>query len=303
MSTGLSIRLFLTEGTPGSLTTLEIVNWTGHVISASRPDLAATLRRPECKKSGVYILSGQHPENEDIEEVYIGEADTIETRLRVHQQPERRGGKDFWDRVLIITSKDSNLTKSHVRYLESLLIEEAKKAGRSMVVNNTNPPLPSLPESDESDMKYFFNQLMVVLPILGENAFRTPNTTEAKPPISPNPTEDRLEIFELRVPRNGIRARMSFIDGEYVVKSGSLALRHQTGNYKDGYVRLRKSLEGNGTLVNVNDTLFKFSRDAAFTSPSAAAAVVTGRSTNGKLAWKVEGTETTFGEWLEERSR
>lgn len=38
-----------------------------------------------------------------------------------------------------------------------------------------------------------------------------------------------------------------------------------------------------------------------FASPSAAAACVLGRNSNGRLEWKVEGTKTSFGAWQESR--
>jgi hypothetical protein len=39
--------------------------------------------------------------------------------------------KDFWERTVVIVSKDENLTKSHVRYLESRLIKLAQEARRA----------------------------------------------------------------------------------------------------------------------------------------------------------------------------
>jgi hypothetical protein len=39
MSTGKSVRLFLADGTPGGLLTAEIMNWTGHLVTAPRSDL------------------------------------------------------------------------------------------------------------------------------------------------------------------------------------------------------------------------------------------------------------------------
>ena len=40
-----------------------------------------------------------------------------------------------------------------------------------------------------------------------------------------------------------------------------------------------------------------FSENYAFTSPSAAGAMVTGRSCNGQLAWVVQGTSETYQAW------
>jgi hypothetical protein len=41
----------------------------------------------------------------------------------------------------------------------------------------------------------------------------------------------------------------------------------------------------------------RFTRDHVFASPSAAAAVVTGRQSNGRIEWKIDGSATTFGDW------
>ena len=121
---GKQIKLFLVDGSPGGLTTAEITNWTGHVLSAARSDLAELLRRDEAQRTGAYLLLGEDEEAVGNTRCYIGEADVVAERLRYHQRE-----KEFWDRVVVITSKDANLTKAHGRYLESRLIELATRAG------------------------------------------------------------------------------------------------------------------------------------------------------------------------------
>lgn len=119
MSVGKQVRIYLVDGTPGGLVTAEIMNWTGHAIAAPRSDVAELLKRPEAHKTGIYVLLGDDPEATGGTAAYVGEGDEIATRLRQHARPESQGGKDFWDRVVIFTSKDANLTKAHARYLES----------------------------------------------------------------------------------------------------------------------------------------------------------------------------------------
>jgi hypothetical protein len=65
---GKQIKLFLVDGTPGGLTTAEITNWTGHVFSARRSDLADLLKREEAQRTGVYLLLG----NPDSGQVWTG---------------------------------------------------------------------------------------------------------------------------------------------------------------------------------------------------------------------------------------
>jgi hypothetical protein len=64
-----------------------------------------------------------------------------------HARAEAQGGKDFWDRAIVLTSKDANLTKAHGRYLESRLITLAQQARRSRLINGTAPPPLPLPET------------------------------------------------------------------------------------------------------------------------------------------------------------
>ena len=52
-----------------------------------------------------------------------------------------------------------------------------------------------------------------------------------------------------------------------------------------GMVELRQELIGNGVLA-AEVGGYRFSQDDVFTSPSTAAAVVLGRSANGRIEWK-----------------
>ena len=67
--------------------------------------------------------------------------------------------KDFWTRACIVTSKDLNLTKAHVRYLESRFVELTKAADRANIANGNEPAPKSLPESDVADMEFFISQV------------------------------------------------------------------------------------------------------------------------------------------------
>ena len=132
---------------------------------------AALLKRPEAGRTGIYVLLGDDPNSLGGTIAYIGEGDDVSKRLYQHARPEDQGGKDFWDRAIVLTSKDTNLTKAHARYLESRLITLAQQANRARLVNGTAPPPLPLPEADISDMEYFIAQAKIVLPVLGVNLF------------------------------------------------------------------------------------------------------------------------------------
>lgn len=304
MTAGKSIRLLLADGTPGGLLTAEIMNWTGHVVAAPRSDLAALLKRPEAGRTGIYMLLGDDPNSLSGTIAYIGEGDDVSKRLYQHARPEDQGGKDFWDRAIVLTSKDANLTKAHARYLESRLITLAQQANRAVLVNGTAPsPLP-LPEADISDMEYFISQAEIVLPVLGVNLLRSVTSSQVAGSgygSSLTATITRLSpTFALTLRKSGIAATAQEIDGEFTVFAGSTARRDWQG-VDDGYKRLRQMLEESDTLkLSVDGKSRTFTRNQVFASPSAAAAVVTGRSANGRVEWKVQGSGLSYGSWQSE---
>lgn len=298
MTQGRSIRLFLVDGTPNGLLTAEIMNWTGHVLTGPRSKLAELVQRPECGRTGVYFLVGPHPDDSLRTWVYIGESDDIAQRLKQHNRPEEQGGKDFWERVCLITSKDQNLTKAHAKYLESQLIQIATQTGRCALSNGTAHSYNNLPESDRADMAFFLEQIRIVLPVLGFDFLRelikpsAPVSSTVTAPVSCSPR------FTLEIPRYRISAQGQEVDGEFFVLKGSKARAEWVGTER-GYQGLFKQLVAEGVLVVDGSDHLQFSDDFAFSSPSAAAAVVSGRSANGRTSWLVEGTGQTYAAWQE----
>jgi hypothetical protein len=290
--------LFLADGSPGGLLTAEIMNWTGHVVAAPRSDLAELLQRSETARTGIYILLGDDPETFGGTLAYLGEGDEVRTRLKQHARSEDQGGKDFWDRAIVLTSKDANLTKAHARYLESRFITLAQQASRSRLINGTAPPPLPLPEADVSDMEYFIAQAKIILPILGVNILRSTAaavshaaaTAPASPPAS-------SPVFELHLKKDGISATAREVDGEFTVLADSGARAAWTG-VEHAYKVLHEKLVRDGAILPCPDgRTMRFARDQVFASPSAAAAVVVGRTANGRNDWKMQGSGVSFGDW------
>lgn len=300
MTQGRSVRLFLVDGSPGGLITAEIMNWTGHVLTGPRSLLADLVQRPESGRTGVYFLIGNDPEGSPLPLIYIGESDDVATRLKQHNRAESNGGKDFWERVCLITSKDQNLTKAHVKYLESLLIRSAAGAGRCKVANGTSHEYVSLPESDRADMAFFMEQLRTILPVLGFDFLRT-----APRPPEPTPSTTTSQVaesprFVFTLPSFGLKAYAQERDGEFYVLKGSVARGNWEG-VDGGYKSQYEQVCASGALSAPERGKRYFQADTPFSSPSAAAAVVAGRSANGRISWVVEGTGATYGAWQEQR--
>ncbi|MGY4710671.1 GIY-YIG nuclease family protein [Mycolicibacterium sp. CBM1] len=264
------------------------------MLSARRSDLAELLKRDEAQRTGAYLLLGEDETAVENTRCYIGEADVVAERLRYHQRD-----KDFWDRVVVITSKDANLTKAHGRYLESKLIALATSAGRVTVENSTAPGVPALPEADASDMDYFLSQLQIVLPVLGVNAIRVPTPTA--PGKVEHPTGS--PVFHLRQAKLGVDASAQQIDGEFTMLAGSTVVPSWHGVGKadstrkayDTYRSHHQHLVDTGAIA-ATDGIGRLTRSVVFSSPSTAGAVALGRACNGRREW-ISDDGVLFGDW------
>lgn len=264
-----TIKIFLVHGDPKRLRTAELSNWTGKAVAGPRSEFEGVISREEAEGSGIYFLTGTDPESGK-SAIYIGEAECIRDRLKSHLQ------KDFWNQVAFFVSKDENLTKAHIRHLEGKLIEQAREAGRAVVVNNQSSGA-RLPESDRADLETFLEKVNQLLPVLGIELLVP---TAAKP-------EAELEVELLSCEIKGVKARGHLSPNGFVILSGSQAVlneRPSTQRYPWA-LNMRLKLKEEGSLAVASDSLV-FTRDVEFTSPSAAAAVVHGGHANGLTAWK-----------------
>jgi hypothetical protein len=265
-----TIKLFLVHGDPKRLRTAELSNWTGKAVSGPRTQFDGVLAREESDKSGIYFLTGTDPET-GRPAIYIGEAECIRDRVKNHND------KDFWSQVTFFVSKDENLTKAHIRYLEGQLLTLAKTAGRAVVIN-TQGSGSKLPESDRGEMEVFLEKINQLLPVLGIEllvpmaGLKTPDA-----PIS------KLLYCEIK----GLKATGFRSANGFLIQKGSEAVASERpSSEKWPWTRnLRQKLKDDGVLTANEDRLL-FTRDIEFGSPSAAAAVVHGGHANGLTAWK-----------------
>jgi hypothetical protein len=264
-----TIKIFLVHGDPKRLRTAELSNWTGKAVAGPRSEFDSVLSREESQKSGVYLLTGIDPETGK-SAVYIGEAEAIKDRVKGHLD------KDFWNHIAFFTSKDENLTKAHIRYLEGRLIEQAKQAGRAVVINSQGSG-SRLPESDREDMEIFLEKIHQLLPVLGVEVL-VPRTINAA-----GVAELELLFCEIK----GLKATGHLTPNGIVVLAGSQAVlidRPSSQKYPWA-LNMRKRLIDDGVLASKMDH-FLFTQDAEFSSPSAAAAVIHGGHANGLISWK-----------------
>lgn len=259
-----TIKLFLVHGTPNGLRTAELSNWSGKALAAPRTDISYLSKRDELSNPGIYILTGVTPDTGD-RAVYIGEAENVSKRLKNHSS------KDFWNSVVVFVSKDENLTKAHIRYLEGALIQRAQSAGKAFLMNAVSSGA-KLPESDAAEMDVFLQQCLQLLPVLGVSDFS--DTGES--------LEEHADLLYCSI--KGLVATGRRTPNGFVVHAGSQAIlehRPSATSMKGKRTRLVERgilVEGEGCLI--------FTKDVEFGSPSTAGGVVRGGNTNGLTNWK-----------------
>ena len=274
MKFGKTIKIFLIDGDPNGRMTCELSNWTGKAYKIPRIKIKECTDRDDLKNTGVYLLLGKDEEGN--EQVYIGEAETILTRLYQHLTQ-----KDFWNEAIIFVSKDDNLNKAHIKYLENRLYETATSVNRYKIENNIIPTQSSISESDKSEMEEYLENIKVLVNALGHKLFEGKRENQNK---ATKPTAE----FTLTNPRENANAVGVPTSEGFVVYKGSILSTTTTPKIPEGLKRVRDELIKNGKAI-LKDTNFELIEDVVFNSPSQAAGVVLGKSANGLTEWRING--------------
>lgn len=274
MILGKSIRIYLKDGTVSGIKQAEVVNHTIQALSCPRnklSDLNKYFSR-ESNRPGVYFLLGEDEYNN---KVYIGESENVWDRLKNHDTK-----KDFWSEVILFTSKDENLTKSHVKYLESKLINITQNADRYKIDNSVSPSLTSLPLADQDSMEDFILNVKILNGALGHKFLENPvyvsdrtivdiPLTTANSTVQVNKSTGHLKLY-LKVKDVNAEA-IQTDEGMVVLEDSSVSDKIRPF----GYSTLREKLIKEGIILSSNGKLY-FSKKYLFESPSAAAAVILG---------------------------
>ncbi len=272
-SFGKTIKLFLIDGEPNCRMSCELSNWTGKAFKIPRKQVKQCSDRIELQSTGVYILLGKSENVEAGVQIYIGEAEVIYKRLIEHLST-----KDFWNEVICFVSKDENLNKAHIKYIENSLYEIAKNVDRSEILNGNIPNKPNISESDQAEMEEFINNIKLMVNTLGYKIFDEL--------IQVNQTEEYREKVSVYInAARGANAIGQMTNEGFVVIKNSEVADTVTNSFPKAMIKMRDSLVKDGVLEK-NEGFYKFTKDYLFSSPSAAAAIVMGRSANGLNEWK-----------------
>lgn len=272
MTQPFSVRIFLVDGDPAGIKVVEKSNWTGVRLVFPQSLFGKAKARPELLRTGVYVLVGPG-ESAQRPRVYIGEGDPILPRLNQHELK-----KDWWTHAVCFTSKDQNLNKAHIQYLESRLVELAAAAKRCDLDNGNTPQPPSLSEADRADAEGFLQDVLLCMPILGHAFFEQASQAKA--------ISQRYHLSARGVQAEGFESSEGF-----VVVKGSHAATDDVPSMQAYLKEQRAAFVKDGLFV-VEGNHYVLTQDYTFPSPSTAASVMTGRNMNGREAWRTKEGRT-----------
>ena len=272
-----TIQIFLPDGSPRSIKIAEITNRTISAVFIPRNKLNQANKRDEIQNVGTYFLFGKNEEH-SLQQVYIGESEDCLKRLRDHNR-----SKDFWTHAVVMVSKTSALTKTHVKYLEYLAVKRAQESSRFYTENDKVPAAPFVTESMEADLLDSFETIQVLLETLGFPLF---DAIEEEPTLNKN-------ILSLKGKAQGveIEAKGDLVEDGFIVYKGSDAKLDTVPSCHYYLINLRNQLIKDNILIN-NGMHLSFNKNYVFSSPSTAGGVVLGRSTNGWTSWKSKDGKT-----------
>lgn len=280
MKLGKTIKLFLIDGDTNGRLTCELSNWTGKAYKLPRNTIKICTDRPEIQTTGVYMLLNKSADLSEKGQLYIGEAEDIFKRLTQHVKE-----KDFWNEAIIFISKDDNLNKAHIKYLENRLHEIASSVNRYELINSQKPTQSSISESDKAEMEEFLANILTLVNTLGYNAFEQIRQVDSK-----MQSEKEEELFYISAVRGANGIGKTTTEG-FVVFENSQVADPVTNSYPKTMQKLRDTLISEGVIIKKQDKLI-MKKDYLFSSSSSAAMIIMGRSANGLTEWKMKSGKT-----------
>ena len=162
---GKTVTTYLIDGDPKGTRYAFISNKICQMFVVPRSNLSYLNEQEKLQKPAFYVLIGEDDTTKP--QAYIGETENFKERVKDHDSK-----KAFWQKALIFVSKDADMTKADVQYLEHKAIAEAKKANTFILSDNKQTPkAPNLPEYQRDAMDEFFEDIKFLASFIGCNIF------------------------------------------------------------------------------------------------------------------------------------
>ena len=258
---GKTVTTYLIDSDPKGTQYSFISNKICQMFVIPRSNLAYLNEQEKLHKPAFYILIGEDEATKP--QAYIGETENFKERVKDHDSK-----KAFWQKALVFVSKDEDMTKADVQYLEYRAIAEAKQSN-SFVLNENKqiPKAPNLPEHQRDAMDEFFEDIKFLASFIGCGIFE----------IS-QPKEEHLFYTKGR----GCDAKGFYNSSGFTVLKGSMIVNNCTQSFQWKEKRGKMLKE----YATCNNGIWTMLSNKTFASPSTAAMFCLGRAANGWTEWK-----------------
>lgn len=155
-----TIKMLLYDGSLKGVTNISDSAWAiGNMYSAPRESISNLISRADCKRYGVYLLLSD-------KQVYVGQASDLERRTKQHL-----ADKSWWNRVILMTTKDDSFNASDIDYLESKLISLAAKAGTLDSDNKKKGNPQKVDEFRQAELDDYLEEALFLFELIGVKVF------------------------------------------------------------------------------------------------------------------------------------
>ena len=246
------------------------------------------------KRPGVYVLFGPNLED-DQDMIYIGEADPLGRRLIRHQAK-----KDFWNTAYIFTAQDDHLNKALIQYLEKELLSHAKDAERCRLDNEETGNNISLSPMDQADANAFLKNMLLCCPVMGLRAFEKLRQLDSisrqgikdEFPSSEGSHQQITTLYSLKG-KDGAEGKGYESPKGFTVLQGARWRKGHVDSAPESLLRKRDSLIDQGIFKEEGGAIH-LTKDYEFSSSTAAAMILLGRTASGPVEWKDDTTGKTL---------
>lgn len=265
---GKTITTYLIDGNPKGSQYVFIHNKICKMYVIPRSDTKILSEREELQKPSFYILLGEDREMKP--QAYIGETENFKERVKDHDYK-----KEFWQKALVFISKDLDMTKADVQFLEYKAIDTAKKINSyNLDFNKQIPKCPNLPEYRKDAMEEFFEDVKFLSSFIGCTIFEAI-------------TVKKEQLFYTK--GRGCNAKGFYNSHGFTVLKGSILSADTVPSF--GWNDKRNKFLSD-YAVKMQDGKYELKTDKTFSSPSTAADFCIGSSNNGWLVWKNKDGQT-----------
>ena len=264
---GKTVTTYLVDSDPNGTQYAFISNKICQVFVIPRSNLTYLNKQEKLQKPAFYILIGEGESGKP--QAYIGETENFKERVKDHDSK-----KNFWQKALVFVSKDADMTKTDVQYLEYKGIAEAKEADLFELTENKQiPKCPNLPEFQQDTMDEFFDDIKFLASFVGCTIF------------------DKIDSNQEHL--FNVTARGSNAQGFYSVKGftvlkGSIIAKDEVTSFTSKEKRREFIQE----WTTPHEDKFKLTSNYTFSSPSTASSFCIGRPSNGWVDWKDKENQT-----------